>query len=216
MRIAPPSWRRSADVVAEHVADEADRGPQRDEHDGEAEPRRRGPGGAPPRRRSRPRRPASVPDHVADVGRHERQAARRGERHDPATKAIDDARSRRPRSRRRAPCCGRGAAAGLAAAEGAAGRCRRRCAPTRPGPPLRRSVPVRRSRLAEVLLDGLGDVGVRVDLDDLVPLRSDLGDVRRVLAQVHEAEVVVGLDVLRVDRQDRPPLLLRLGRPCPG
>ncbi len=64
----------------------------------------------------------------------------------------------------------------------------------------------------EVGGDGLRDVRVRVDLDDLAPLELDVGDVRRGLAQVHEAEVVVRLDVLRVDRE-RPAATASRRRP---
>ena len=65
------------DVVAEHVADEADRRPQRDEHCREAENERDGlaeRGPAPDRAVVR-----LAPGHVPDVRRDERQAAWRSE-----------------------------------------------------------------------------------------------------------------------------------------
>src|SRR5512147_186558 len=56
----------------------------------------------------------------------------------------------------------------------------------------------------EVRRDGRGQIGVRIDRDDLVPLEPDVRQVRRVLVQVHEPEVVVGVEVVRVEREDRP------------
>ena len=132
--------------------------------------------------------------HVPHVRRHERQAARRRERHDPGHE-----RDREP--------------------DADAGVHRATCSvpawrPGWRGPrwPGRHSRPHRSEPASRRGWRGAWQRSSRRPSPGRsrrpAPAPPDLGLVGRVLAEVHESEVVVRLDVLRVCRQDLAPLLL--------
>ena len=108
------------DVVAQDVADEADRRPQRDEHEREADDE--GQGLAEGRASTGVARLGVRPDHVADVGGHEREAAWRGERHDARHEGDERSRRRCPLSSSSLPACGRRMGPRWACRGGARGR----------------------------------------------------------------------------------------------
>ena len=148
--------------------------------------------------------------HVGDVGRHERQAAGGRERHEAAERRRSRCRGR-CRARSRLGARRRGGGRGGRGGGGGAGEAAGEAAGAALAASGRAGHHRRRASESRCDWTVCGELRARVELDDPVPLRLDARPVGCRLVQVEEAQVVVDLDVVGLDRDDLLPGRLGVG-----